>query len=105
VGTEEQHPTPNAEHPTPNLQVYPNPFSTQTTISAKWNKSARVNIEIYNAAGLLVKTLQQGKQLPGSCKIPWNGTDNSGNILPAGIYYIVLRIENKETESVKVIKQ
>ena len=71
---------------------------------AKWNKSARVNIEIYNNAGLLVKTLQSGKQLPGSCKIPWNGTDNSGNILPAGIYYVVLRVNAKETKSIKIIK-
>jgi hypothetical protein len=104
VGTEE-HPTLNAKHPTPNLQVYPNPFSIQTTISAQWDKSARVNIEVYNNAGLLVKTLQSGKQLPGSCQIPWDGTDNNNNILPAGVYYIVLRIENKETESVKVVKQ
>jgi hypothetical protein len=103
VGTE-QHPTPNAERQTPNLQAYPNPFRTQTTITAKWNKSARVNIEIYNNAGLLVKTLQSGKQLPGSCKIPWNGTDNSGNILPAGIYYVVLRVNAKETKSIKIIK-
>ncbi len=105
VGTEEQHPTPNTKRPTPNLQVYPNPFSIQTTISAQWDKSARVNIEVYNNAGLLVKTLQSGKQLPGSCQIPWDGTDNNNNILPAGVYYIVLRIENKEIESVKVVKQ
>ena len=103
VGTEE-HPTPNTQRQTPNLQVYPNPFNTTTTIAARWETAANNNIEIYNNAGLLVKTLQQGKQLPGSCKIPWNGTDNSGNILPAGIYYVVLRVNAKETKSIKIIK-
>ena len=104
VGTEEPK-TLNPKCQTPNLKVFPNPFSATIYISAQWQTAAQVDIEVYNTAGLLVKTLQSGKQLPGSCKIPWNGIDNFGNNLPSGIYYVVLRTDNNKTESIKVIKQ
>jgi len=104
VGTEE-HRISNPEHRTPNLKVSPNPFSTTAYISAQWQTAAQVDMEVYNTAGLLVKTLQSGKQLPGSCKIPWHGTDNNGKYLPSGIYLVVLRVDGKEKESVKVVKE
>ncbi len=87
------------------LLIAPNPFSQQTTITARWDKSARVNIEIYNAAGLLVEPLQSGNQLPGNCQIPWNGTGNSGNLLPAGVYVVLLRTDGREVGSMKVVKE
>ncbi len=111
MGAYEWNPTvstkeiPNAKQQIPGLTAAPNPFTTQTIISAKWDKPARINIEIYSNAGLLIKTLQSGSQPAGSCKIIWDGMDNSGNNLPAGIYYIILRINNKEMESIKIIKQ
>ena len=111
MGAYEWNPTvdvreiPTAKQQNPRLTAAPNPFIAQTTISARWDKPARVNIEVYNFAGLLIKTLQHGKQPAGSCQIPWNGTDNSGNYLPAGVYIVVLRVDGKEVESVKVVKQ
>ena len=111
MGAYEWNPTvdvreiPAAKQQIPRLTAAPNPFIAQTTISARWDKPARVNIEVYNFAGLLVKTLQHGQQPAGSCQIPWNGTDNSGNYLPAGVYVIVLRVDGKEVASVKVVKQ
>ena len=57
-----------------------------------------------DTAGLLVKALQSGNQLPGSCQIPWNRTGNSSNLLPSGIYVMVMRIDGREVESVKVVR-
>ncbi|RLD90392.1 MAG: hypothetical protein DRJ09_04415 [Bacteroidetes bacterium] len=97
--------TPNTKLQTQNLNVYPNPFSQTSYIMAKWETTAQIDIEVYNNAGLLVRTLQSGHQLPGNYKIPWDGTDNFGNNLPSGIYYIALRIDNRKIKSVKIIKQ
>ncbi len=111
MGAYEWNPTvsikeiPNTKKQIPGLTAAPNPFTTQTIISAKWDKPARINIEIYNNAGLLIKTLQSGSQPAGSCQIIWNGTDNSGHYLPSGIYVVVLRVEGKEVASVKVVKK
>ncbi len=111
MGAYEWNPTvstkeiPNFKKQIPGLTAAPNPFTTQTTISAKWDNPARINIEIYNNAGLLIKTLQSGSQPAGSCKIFWDGTDDTGNYLPAGVYVVVLRVEGKEVGSVKVVKE
>ncbi len=87
------------------LSVFPNPFSSQTIISAQLINPARINIKVYNSAGLLIKTLQNSSQPAGNCQIIWDGTDNAGNYLPAGVYIVVLRVEGKEVASVKVIKR
>ncbi len=86
------------------LLVAPNPFSNHTTITAQWVKTADVDIRIYTNTGLLVKTLQSGRQLPGSCEISWDGTDENGKILPAGMYVVVMTVNGRETESIKVVK-
>ncbi len=87
------------------LSVFPNPFSSQTIIFAQLNNRARINIKVYNTAGLLIKTLQNSSQPAGNCQIIWDGTDNAGNYLPTGVYIVVLRVEGKEVASVKVIKR
>ncbi len=111
MGAYEWNPTvstkeiPNAKQQILGLTAAPNPFTTQTIISAKWDNPAHINIEIYNNAGLLIKTLQSGSQPAGSCKIFWNGTDDTGNYLSAGVYVVVLRVEGKEVGSLKIVKE
>ena len=41
---------------------------------------------VYNATGQLVRTYSMGPQASGSVEAPWDGKDESGNILPAGTY-------------------
>jgi hypothetical protein len=89
---------------TKNIVVSPNPFSTSTTITARWNKASDIDISIYNINGLHVKTLMHGNQPSGTCTLFWNGTDENGTFVPAGVYIAVLKINGKETESVKVVK-
>ncbi len=104
VGTEE-HQTRNAKRQTPNLKVSPNPFTGQTAITVLMQKTADIDISIYNINGLHVKTLMHGRQPAGTCTLFWNGTDENGTFVPAGVYIAVLKIDGKETESVKVIKE
>jgi flagellar basal-body rod modification protein FlgD len=48
--------------------------------------SARVAVDIYNAQGGLVRTLELGNQKSGDQTIQWDGKDSSGKALPGGIY-------------------
>ncbi|RLD78999.1 MAG: hypothetical protein DRJ10_09495, partial [Bacteroidetes bacterium] len=43
------------------LHVAPNPFRTETTITADWDFQGQVQIEIYNNSGLRVKQLKSGQ--------------------------------------------
>ncbi len=76
------------------LPSYPNPFNPSTTIRynipnnviASGAKQSHVYIAIYNISGKLVTTLVNKEQSAGWHAINWNGTNNLGEQVPAGIY-------------------
>ncbi len=64
---------------------------TTTNLSYSLNsEAASTQIEIYNAAGSLVNTLN-GPGAEGSNLIAWNGRDSQGNALGAGLYTFKVR--------------
>ncbi|HEX37965.1 MAG TPA: choice-of-anchor D domain-containing protein [Candidatus Cloacimonetes bacterium] len=65
----------------------PNPFSHSTIFNFSLKNSSRVTIDIYNLKGQLVKNLTNEQMLTGIHNVTWNGTDNSYNEVPSGIYF------------------
>ncbi|NOX86313.1 MAG: T9SS type A sorting domain-containing protein, partial [Chlorobi bacterium] len=96
---------PPAKRKPKHLSAAPNPFDWGTYITARWEKAGNVRIEVYNTGGLRVKTLKSGHTPPGRDEIQWTGTDQNGNYLTPGIYHIVMYIDGKEVESLKVVKK
>lgn len=72
-------------------QNYPNPFNPTTTISYLIDKPGYVNLTIYNITGQRVRTLVDGYRSNGSHITIWNGLDERGGSLAAGIYFYRLR--------------
>ena len=70
-----------------NINVFPNPFKENVTISYQLQKGQHVSVEIYSITGQKVKTLADNSQSGGTHSIVWNGTDDSNNKLPFGIYF------------------
>jgi len=68
------------------MPAYPNPFNPSTTITYGINEYSKVIIDIYDIAGQLINTLQDGYQSKGWHSVDWNGTDKSNNQVPTGIY-------------------
>lgn len=70
---------------------YPNPFNPETTISYQIGEDqaglVEVKLLIYNSIGVLVRTLVNEAQPAGSYMAKWDGLDNSGNELSAGLYF------------------
>ena len=48
--------------------------------------ASEVSIDIYDSTGAKVSTASLGAQAKGLHEFIWNGTDSSGNLLPAGKY-------------------
>tara|TARA_B000000441_G_C21662358_1_gene302037 strand:+ start:406 stop:810 length:405 start_codon:yes stop_codon:yes gene_type:complete len=67
-------------------QNYPNPFNPVTTIHYDLSYSALVSIDIYDMNGELVAELLKDYQNAGHHFIYWNGTNNHGQLVSAGIY-------------------
>ena len=72
-------------------QNFPNPFNPSTTISFTLPEESAVSISIYDLVGRKVNELTTSSQLAGSHSIQWNGTDQQGNLVPAGIYFYQLK--------------
>jgi hypothetical protein len=86
----------------PRISVFPNPFSKLIKISFGKEQSAEgIGLKIYDASGRLVRQFDY-PTIRQSDHVIWQGTDNAGNHLPAGVYF--LRISSsKITQSIPVI--
>ena len=67
------------------VECYPNPFSTSTTIEYNLRSPETVQITIFNHLGKQIEIIQQ-KQTAGKQQIIWNAEG-----LPSGIYYFTLQ--------------
>jgi len=68
------------------LPAYPNPFNPSTTISYGLDTDSYVTIEIYDITGKLISTLFNEEQPQGWYTLIWNGTNQHGTQVPAGLY-------------------
>jgi hypothetical protein len=85
------------------FQNYPNPFSSETTISFYIQKTGNVNIVIFNNSGKEIRTLVNENQPAGKYSVVWNGTDESGESVCSGIYLYQLLIGNKLSETKRML--
>lgn len=73
-------------------QNYPNPFNSETTIEFTIKKADKVTIEVYNLNGQHIKTLASNNPYgPGDYQLKWNGTDEHGQNVDAGMYIFRIR--------------
>lgn len=68
--------------------AYPNPFSTEMSITVSASTQMQINIQVYNIIGKQLAILADKKMLLGETIFTWNGTDLSGNEVLPGIYFI-----------------
>ena len=80
------------------LVVYPNPFTTSTTLCYNLDKPSTVTISIFNPQGQLIEKIEQERP-KGEQKVQWNADG-----LPVGLYYAVLRSDDG-VMVVKMLKQ
>lgn len=66
---------------------FPNPASSRMSIPFSLAAPGRVALRLYDASGRFVTTLFDGEARAGSFAAPWDGLDDSGRRVPAGIYF------------------
>ena len=83
-------------------QNFPNPFNPSTVINYTLPQSANLintRLEIFNQLGQKVRTLVDTRQASGTHAVQWNGTNDSGKLLPSGLY--VYRLQAAEFVDMK----
>jgi len=98
IGIEERT-TLAAKHAT--LKIYPNPanerikFQIQNPKNQTSSKS-QISIKIYDATGQLVRQWDY-ETVRQSDYVVWDTKDNIGHKLPTGVYFLKIKIEDKES--------
>jgi len=84
------------------LQVFPNPFTTKTTIQYQLSKATPVKLSVYNSLGKQVSILVNEYQVTGNYSVNWNATDSKGKQLENGLY--VFKLETgKSVQTLKSV--
>jgi hypothetical protein len=84
---------------------YPNPFNPTTTISYDLPEQALVTLDIYDILGKQIKTLVNQSQDVGYKIVVWDGTDNLGRQVSAGVYlYQIQAGEFTQTRKMLLLK-
>lgn len=83
----------------------PNPLAPFTTIGFDLSESGRVRLDIFDAAGRQVKRLYEGHLTAGTRSMDWDGTNEAGSDVPAGVYYYRLTAGGfSDSKSVVVVR-
>ncbi len=69
-------------------QNYPNPFNPSTNITFSIDKTAKIQIKVFDVLGRELTTIADASFLPGQYTLQWNGKDVSGDAMPSGVYYV-----------------
>ena len=72
---------------------YPNPFNPVTTIKYTISKDQKVYVTIYDMLGRVINNLVAGKQKAGIKSTQWDGTNNNGERVSAGLYLCQIQTE------------
>jgi hypothetical protein len=105
---------PKSKIQNPKMTVEPNPFSRQIKIRFSMEGSAKTKgintlstmslapcIKIYDATGRLIKSFPLTNLYPTPSTIVWDGTNDAGQKVSAGLYFVQLESVNyKQVEKV-----
>ena len=72
------------------FKIYPNPMGTEAKVEYVLSFKSDVKLNIYNLAGQLIRELVSSTQTAGHHTAYWDGKDNAGKSVRAGIYFCQL---------------
>ncbi len=80
------------------LQVacHPSPFRTSTKIRFAQSTSGPIRLTVHDLQGRQVHTLFEGRAIAGERHLEWDGTDDNGQRVARGMYYLRLTAERRE---------
>ncbi len=85
------------------LSAWPNPFTATTTLRFVQSAGGDTELGIYDVAGRKVRHLDLGAAGPGERELVWDGRDEAGRDLPAGIYFAGIKRDGSLTQRAKLL--
>jgi hypothetical protein len=87
------------------LSAWPNPFNPSTTVEVRAPAGEAVRLDVYDAAGSLVRRLFDGVMAADAARIAWDGRNAGGARVPSGVYLVTaVRGELRATHKLVLIQ-
>ena len=83
-------------------QNFPNPFTNSTTIEYRLSVTQSVRIVIYDVLGRAIYHATPGPQTAGTHRLVWEGGDDAGNVVSAGLYFVRIETDQGEKSAMPV---
>ena len=87
------------------LQNHPNPFSESTLIRYGVFGKSKVNLNIFDINGRLIKKLIQQTMPPGRYTADWDGTDQEGTKVSNGVYIGKFMMNDLNVKNIRMVVQ
>jgi len=88
VGTSRESLAPDMPKVTVLNSALPNPFRQSVALGFSLSQASPVELSVYSVDGSRVRTLMKGTQAAGNYQNQWDGRDDSGHLMAAGVYYV-----------------
>jgi len=66
----------------------PNPFARGTSVNYELAQYGPVELAVHDVSGRLVRRLESGPRQRGIHAVRWDGSDDRGHAVPAGVYFV-----------------
>lgn len=81
-----------------------NPSRTTASLRYTIGKPGPARLLVYDATGREVRTLASGSANAGRYSASWDGRDDAGRLVPAGVYYCRLEADETATARVTIVR-
>lgn len=81
------------------LTAYPNPFNNQLSFKYKITAAGDIRIDVIDINGRLIRSLSEGRKVPGEYTTSWNG-----GAVAAGTYFGRISVNGRDVQSIKLTK-
>ena len=92
------------------LSISPSPFSDEAVVhyalprsSASETGSADLSLKVFDINGRMVRSLVSGSTQPGFHMMKWDGRGDSGDKLPAGVYFLKMVVAGEHKRIAKLV--
>jgi len=85
------------------LSAHPNPFAGTSTVSFVQPQAAHVRLQVFDLGGRLVRTLADEWHAVGTQRFQWDGLDDDGSVVRAGLYFARVEADGR-TASQRIVR-
>jgi hypothetical protein len=85
------------------LTIFPNPFSKRVSVSLSSDHGIMIKAIIYSIQGKKVADIQKSGFSKGNHALVWDGTDNAGDQVNSGVYFVSIRTSTNQVMTKKIL--